>query len=103
MLLSKDHITDELKQGICELTIVSDYCSASRTMSATLSPNHLPDTQSNFSDKPNMVVFWDVIDEQWHTMHLADIGDIERMTGIGVKDQEDSVSDGDLVAFLNNE
>ena len=75
----KDKITSELENGICELTIVSDHCSASRTISATLSPIHLPDTQSNFTDNPNMVVFWDVIDEKWKTMHVSTIGDIERM------------------------
>ncbi len=99
----KDDITNELVNGICELTIVSDHCSASRTISATLSPNHLPDTQSNFTDNPNMVVFWDVIDERWQTMHISSIGDIERMTGFGVKDESDSVSSDDFIALFESD
>ena len=99
----KDKITSELENGICELTIVSDHCSASRTISATLSPNHLPDTQSNFTDNPNMVVFWDVIDEKWQTMHVSTIGDIERMTGFGVKDESDSVSIEDFVTLFESD
>ena len=99
----KDKITSELENGICELTIVSDHCSASRTVSATLSPNHLPDRQSNFTDNPNMVVFWDVIDEKWQTMHVSTIGDIERMTGFGVKDESDSVSIEDFVTLFESD
>ena len=102
-MVDKDKITKELESGICELTIVSDHCSASRTISATLSPNHLPDTKTKFSDNSNMIIFWDVVDEQWETMHLSTIGDIERLTGIGVKDETDLVQDETLASIFTDE
>jgi hypothetical protein len=86
MKISKTHIVEELKSGICELTIVSEHSSASRTISATLSPNHLPDMKPTISKKPNIVVFWNMVEEQWQSYHTTTIGDIERLTGLGVKD-----------------
>jgi len=99
--ISKKHIIEELKNGICELTIVSEHSSASRTISATLSPNHLPDMQPTISKKPNVVVLWNIVEEQWQSMHLSFIGDIERLTGMGVKDAEDSVSSEAIASIIN--
>ena len=101
--MNKDKITTELESGVCELTIVSDHCSASRTISATLSPNHLPDRKSNFTNNSNMVVFWDVIDEKWQTLHISSIGDIERMTGYGVKHESDSVAPEKFIALFESD
>ena len=91
MVITKKHIIKELQSGICELTIVSEHSSVSRTISATLSPNHLPDLQPTISKKPNIVVLWNMVEEQWQSMHVSIIGDLERLTGLGVKDAEDSV------------
>jgi hypothetical protein len=63
----------------------------SRTISATLSPNHLPETQSNISNKPNIVVLWDVVGEKWKSLHISNIGEIERLTGHGIKDGRGSL------------
>lgn len=84
---TKNKIINELKQGICEITIVSEHSSMSRTISATLSPNHLPETQSNISNKPNIVVLWDVVGEKWNSLHVSNIGEVERLTGHGIKDR----------------
>lgn len=101
MKLNKENIIEELKNGICELTIVSEHCSVSETVSATLSPNHLPDSQATVSDKPNIVVYWDMVDEKWCSMHSKNIGDIERLTGLGVKDKEDAVEGVEVLSLLS--
>ena len=100
MKISKKYIIDELENGICELTIVSEHSSASRTISATLSPNHLPDMKPTISKKPNIIVFWNMVEEQWQSYHLTTIGDIERLTGLGVKDKEDAVNIEELSSLF---
>ena len=100
MKITKNYIVEELQNGICEVTIVSEHSSMSRTISATLSPNHLPDIKPTFSDKPNIIVLWNMIDEKWQSMHLSTIGDIERLTGLGVKDVEDAVPVDAVASFL---
>ena len=101
MSISKNYIVEELKNGICELTIVSEHSSASRTISATLSPNHLPDMQPTISKKPNIVVLWNMVEEKWQSMHVSTIGDVERLTGLGVKDAEDLVSPEAIASIIN--
>ena len=100
MKITKNYIVEELQSGICEVTIVSEHSSMSRTISATLQPNNLPDIKPTFSDKPNIIVLWDMIDEKWQSMHLSTIGDIERLTGLGVKDVEDAVPVDAVASFL---
>ena len=102
MQLSKNHIMEELNKGICEMTIISEHCSLSKTISATLSSNHLPDMKPTVSAKPNIVVFWNMIDEKWQTLHLSTIGDIERLTGNGVKQKEDAFSINSIAPFANH-
>ena len=101
MKISKKYIIDELENGICELTIVSEHSSASRTISATLSPNHLPDMKPTISKKPNIIVFWNMVEEKWCSMHSKNIGDIERLTGLGVKDKEDAVEGVEVLSLLS--
>ena len=50
-----------------------------------------------------MVVFWDVIDEKWQTLHISSIGDIERMTGYGVKHESDSVAPEKFIALFESD
>lgn len=99
--ISKQHIIDELKNGICELTVVSEHSSASRTISATLSPNHLPELKPTISNKPNVIVLWNMIEEKWQSMHLSVIGDIERLTGYGVNGRDKIVPIESLSSFVN--
>ena len=99
--ISKKYIMDELKNGICELTIISEHSSVSRTISATLSPNHLPDMHPTISKKTNIVVLWNMVEEQWQSMHLSTIGDLERLTGHGVKDAKDFVSLESISSIVN--
>tara|TARA_R110002020_G_scaffold198185_1_gene399357 strand:+ start:1103 stop:1417 length:315 start_codon:yes stop_codon:yes gene_type:complete len=99
--ISKKYVVEELKNGIVELTIVSEHSSASRTISATLSPNHLPDMKPTISKKPNVIVLWNMVEEQWQSMHLSTIGDLERLTGHGVKDEAPAYVPVDaLASFL---
>ena len=83
---TKKKIINELRQGICEVTIISEHSSISRTLSATLSPNHLPELRSTISNKPNIIVLWDIVNEMWKSFHLLNIGEVERLTGHGIKD-----------------
>ncbi len=100
MNITKEYATKELQKGICELTIVSEHSSMSRTISVTLSPNHLPDTKSTFSSKPNIIVMWNMVDEEWQSIHLSTIGDVERLTGLGVKDEKDAISIDEITSSL---
>jgi len=99
MRFTKDNIIKELERGICEITIVSEHSSMSRTISVTLSPNHLPDN-STFSSKPNIIVMWNMVDEEWQSIHLSTIGEIERLTGFGVKDERDAISVEEMTSSL---
>jgi hypothetical protein len=46
----------------------------------------------------NVVEVWDIRGEQWRKIALCEIGEIERLTGQGVKTNDDEV---DLEGFLN--
>tara|TARA_Y100000310_G_scaffold320893_1_gene377808 strand:- start:727 stop:1035 length:309 start_codon:yes stop_codon:yes gene_type:complete len=76
-------ILNELKQGICEVTTIDEY-SVENKISATMSPNHLPDeTCDDTSVKNNQVLFWNVVEAQWQIINFGSIIDIERLTGVG--------------------
>ena len=88
MINNKKQIVEELEKGICELTLVSEQSSASCTISATLSPNHLPDEIPEVSNKPHIVVLWNLVAEKWESFHAKEIGEVERLTGRGIKDNQ---------------
>ena len=99
MINNKKQIVEELKKGICELTLISEQSSASCTISATLSTNHLPDEIPEVSDKPHIVVLWNLIAEKWESFHASEIGEVERLTGIGIKDDQLAPAELDLSSF----
>jgi len=41
-----------------------------------------------------------MVEEQWQSFHTTTIGDIERLTGLGVKDKEHTVVDIDKLSPL---
>ncbi len=91
---SNTHILEELKKGICELTIIDEH-SVEDVISATLSLNHLPPIKRDFdisSDKNN-VHLWNMAREQWEKYPNYQINGIERLTGAGTKKNNKLISE----------
>jgi len=91
--MNKLEILKELKKGICELIVVDKY-SVEDVISATLSSNHLPEMEEGFkisSDKYN-IMLWNVAKEEWQTHPVTFIMGVERLTGYGVKNNEQKLS-----------
>ena len=79
----------ELSAGIVEIVYIDKY-SVEYTISATLSKNHL-DEESPERDSSKLISFWNVIEEEWQNIPVSSIIHIERLTGIGVKSDDDLV------------
>ena len=82
-----DHskIVSELSQGICEL-VCQDEFSVECCVIGTLSENHLEIGENAAeNDDKNVINLWNVQKEEWQTIPIVRIHDIERLTGIGIK------------------
>ena len=103
---SNTHILEELKKGICELTIIDEF-SVEDVISATLCPMHLPDVADDFdmSSKKHTVHLWNVAKEKWQTYPANYIIDIDRLTGHGAKTNEKKLQPCEerLIGFMNLE
>ena len=86
--LDHSEILSELNQGICEL-VYQDEFSVEYCICGTLSENHLEiGEKAPQNDDKNVINLWNVRKEQWQTIPIVRIRDIERLTGIGVKEGE---------------
>lgn len=97
----REYMMDELRKGICEVTFTK-VNGETRVASATLSPNHVPQTNTTYSDgepivdalhktrkvNEETVVFWDMNKEGFRSFRIASVTSFERLTGVGVKDGE---------------
>ena len=96
-------IINELQQGICEITWTDSF-SVEHSAMGTLSTNHLnEDIPNPFEHMKNIVTFWDVNAEAWIEIAAIKIVEIERLTGIGVKDDVDKVNIDRMEEFLYDE
>ena len=96
-------IVNELNQGICEITWMDSF-SVEHTAMGTLSTNHLNEEFPNpFENVKNIVAFWDVCSEDWIEVPAIKIVEVERLTGIGVKDDVDKVNIDSMEEFLYDE
>tara|TARA_R110001592_G_scaffold10920_3_gene55318 strand:+ start:753 stop:1058 length:306 start_codon:yes stop_codon:yes gene_type:complete len=81
----------ELSAGIVEIVYIDQY-SVEYTISATRSENHLNEDVSNsFDDEKHLIAMWNLIEEKWTQIPVSSIIHMERLTGIGVKSDDDLV------------
>ncbi len=98
-----EEIVNELNQGICEITWTNSH-SVEFSAMGTLSTNHLNEDVPNLGEKKrSSVAFWDVCAEEWIEVSTIRIVEIERLTGIGVKDDVDKVNIDSMEEFLYDE
>ena len=100
--MERKEIIEELEKGICELIVV-DKDSVEDVISATLSSNHLPEMKEGFnisSDKYN-VMLWNLAKEEWQMHPVNFIIGVERLTGYGVKNNEQKLSE-DCINSIGN-
>ena len=91
MTVIRSDVLKELLMGICEVTYMDPY-SVEYKISATLSENHIDGSvHENKYDKS--VVMWNLVDEEWQTIPLENIVDVERLTGRGMKKKQMNMDD----------
>ena len=96
-------IINELEKGIVEITWTDSF-SVEHSAMGTLSTNHLnEDIPNPFEQVDNIVTFWDVNAEAWIEIAAIKIVELERLTGIGVKDEVDKVNIDRMEEFLYDE
>ena len=105
MNFSMTKTINELRAGICELTLVDEFSVEYDKVMGTLAECHMADLDGEERARKiaereieNVVEVWDVRGERWRKIALCEIGEIERLTGQGVKTNDDEV---DLEGFLN--
>jgi len=78
-------IISKLKNGICELIYMDEH-SIEMAISVTLSNNHLPDNDDETpisTHTKNSIVLFNVVAEEWQTIQLDSIINVEQLTGHG--------------------
>jgi len=110
MKFSMTKTINELRAGICELTLVDEFSVEYRQVMGTLAECHLfgeedvKKSQGEKSAKGERVNVWNVREEKWEKIRLVEIGEIERLTGKGVKEEKDQMSvDEFLSEFVEKE
>ena len=83
-------IKQKLKSGICEVTVVDEH-SVEYKISATLSTNHLPEYDSTNIELKGVIQVFNVAEEEWQTISINSIIDIEQLTGIGSPSNENKL------------
>ena len=76
------NITKQLQNGICELKYTDEH-SVEQIISVTLCINHLPDGGTPFNGTPTKysITMFNLLSEEWQTIQLDAIVDIEQLTG----------------------
>ena len=92
-----EDVVTELTAGICEITFTDSF-SVEHKMSATLSPNHI-DGAIQQNDCTKHISAWNLVDEEWCVTPLSSIIDVERLTGIGIKDDSELVDLNNISFF----
>ena len=94
--MERDKIIKELTAGICEITFMDSF-SVEHKISATLSTIHLDlDDVCNADNLGHLITMWNVAEEKWQDVPISEIIDVERLTGKGVKGEDDRISPLDI-------
>ena len=95
MNFSMNETINELRAGICELTLVDEFSVEVDKLMGTLAGCHMADLEGveksrrEKNAKGGRVNVWNVRKERWEEIRLVEIGEIERLTGEGVSGNED--------------
>ena len=95
MNFSMNETINELRAGICELTLVDEFSVEVDKLMGTLAECHMADLEGveksrrEKNAKGGRVNVWNVRKERWEEIRLVEIGEIERLTGEGVSGNED--------------
>ena len=95
MNFSMTETINELRAGICELTLVDEFSVEYDKVMGTLAECHMADlegiekSREEKNAKEERVSVWNVRKERWEEIRLVEIGEIERLTGEGVNGNED--------------
>jgi len=109
MKYSMNEVIKELCAGICELTLVDEFSVETGQVMGTLAECHMANegdvekARWEKSAEGERVNVWNVREERWEKIRLVEIGEIERLTGKGVKGKEDEMSVDDFLTSLENE
>ena len=96
---------NELRAGICELTLLDEFSVEKESIMGTLSKYHMADfgdekraedIANNFNESGSMVELWDVHKEMWQKIAVREIVEIERLTGKGIGKKTSEVCPDDL-------
>jgi len=94
MNFSMNETINELRAGICELTLVDEFSVEVDKLMGTLAECHMADLEGveksrrEKNAKGGRVNVWNVRKERWEEIRLVEIGEIERLTGEGVSGNE---------------
>jgi hypothetical protein len=110
MNFSMNETINELRAGICELTLVDEFSVEYDKVMGTLAECHMADLEGveksrrEKNAKGGRVNVWNVRKERWEEIRLVEIGEIERLTGRGVgkrnetemslKELQDAIAEG---------
>tara|TARA_B100001094_G_scaffold150358_1_gene145468 strand:- start:104 stop:373 length:270 start_codon:yes stop_codon:yes gene_type:complete len=87
-MMNRNEMVEQLKNGICEV-VFEKVNGDERTMSATLSPNHLPERDdeapSSIQRSDDVVAVWDMLKEDWRSFRVNSVKQFEQLTGDAVK------------------
>jgi len=95
--MDKHKVLQTLQNGISEI-IFTDEHSIEHAMIGTLSPTHLPDdiqTNTNTTNKSNMITVFNVPKEEWQKISVQNIIDIEQLTGHGAENNKSKLTASD--------
>jgi hypothetical protein len=108
-MFSMNEVICELGAGICELTLVDEFSVECRKMMGTLAECHMADSEGiekargKKSAEGGKVNVWNVREEKWEKIRLVEIGEIERLTGKGVKNEEDKMPIDEFLSDIEME
>ena len=92
--MKKHKILHILQNGICEITYKDEF-SVEQSAIATLSHTHLPDQSQRMLDAQNAtktildtIVLFNVPEEEWQTISVQSVIDVEQLTGEGAVNNE---------------
>ena len=87
-------ILSKLENGICELIYMDEH-SIEVVISVTLSDNHLPDNNDDgtpiSTHTKNSIVLFNLVAEEWQTIQLDSIINVEQLTGYGAENNKNKL------------
>jgi len=78
--MNKKYIIEELKKGICNIILKSEQSPESYSFSATLDSYYLPSDMPQISNKPKIIVLWNITKKKWQSVHVSFIKQLNHIS-----------------------